>query len=227
MELTAQSHHEVKRMPAKLTTIALFCFLLLVSSRAQAQEAGQQSMTVDSTSITAQYRQTIFQSLHSLNSQAVTKLDNSPANEQKPAPSLKGHFYTTVLVGTTLAFRPSGGKFSGAQKDITPMIGGGYYLTSRLAAEVDLGPTYDSAGNYVAFSFVPGIIYSLNNYLYVSSRFSIPSKPEASFSIFPGIGVTYPFKSGFAPYLEVNFLKTISSHSDTAVTLTFGTTYTF
>ncbi len=49
--------------------------------------------------------------------------------------------YAATFVGTICAYHPPGGPWSGFQHDLTLLGGYGRYVSSRIALELDVGPT--------------------------------------------------------------------------------------
>ena len=118
-----------------------------------------------------------------------------------PAP----RYYSTVFAGTTLAWRASGERFAGPSRDVSPMVGVGYLLTDTVALELDLGPTFLPEG-YGSFSLVPGVVWSFNPYVYAAARALVSVDPARSVIFSPGVGATYAFSNGLAPFVELSAL---------------------
>jgi hypothetical protein len=135
--------------------------------------------------------------------------------------------YVVALAGTTLAYRPNGGEFDGWQHDVSPNVGYGRWLSSKVAVEVDLGPTFVS-GDYASFSVMPAVVWAFQPKIYAAARFMVPVDPELNFILFPGIGVTHTFRNNLAPFLEVNLSSAVGrGKPDFGVALTLGVLYSF
>jgi hypothetical protein len=135
--------------------------------------------------------------------------------------------YVAALAGTTLAYRPNGGEFDGWQHDFSPSVGYGRWLSSKVAVEVDLGPTFVS-GDYASFSIMPAVVWAFHPKVYGAARFMVPVDPEWNFILFPGIGVTHTFRNNVSPFLELNVSSAVGrGKPDLGVALTLGVLYSF
>ena len=141
-----------------------------------------------------------------------------PQSAAAPAPGN----YVAGFVGTTLAYRPNGGRWDGWQKDATTLLGYGRQVTPKLALELDAGPTWASGSGYASFALTPGLVYSLNPSVYVAARFAIPVDPETNLVLLPGVGLSRAF-GRVMPTLELNVSSAVGrGKPDLAVTLTLG-----
>jgi len=135
--------------------------------------------------------------------------------------------YAAAFLGTTVAYRPPGGAWSGFQHDLTPLLGYGRYVSKTIALELDLGPTF-VRGHYSSFSLVPGVVWSFSPHVYAAARFLVPVDPEANFGVFPGVGVIHTFKNGLSPLVEVNASSYVGKgNPDFGVAVTVGVLYSF
>ena len=149
------------------------------------------------------------------------------AEEPPPSDGESLARYVTVLVGTTLAYRPSGGPFDGPQADVTPLVGFAHFVSSTVALELDVGPTF-AQGEYASFSFVPGLVWAFHENVYAAGRIVIPVHTEANLALFPGIGVIHVFESGLAAYAEANVWSAVArGDPDFGVALALGALYLF
>jgi hypothetical protein len=141
----------------------------------------------------------------------------------QPAPQT----YVVALGATTLAYRPNGGEFDGWQHDISLNVGLGRWVSSKVALELDLGPTYVS-GDYTSFSLVPAVIWAFHPKIYGAARFIVPVDPELNLTLFPGIGVIHTFRNNVSPFLELNVSSTVGrGKPDFGVAVTAGVLYSF
>jgi hypothetical protein len=148
------------------------------------------------------------------------------AETASPAPPLPPN-YVAGFLGTTLAYRPRGGGFAGWQHDATPLLGYGRFVSSSVALEMDLGPTF-VRGRYASFALVPGVVWAFHPSVYAAARFVVPLDPEVNFTLFPGIGVLRTFKNRWSPLLEVNLSSTVGrGRPDLGVALTAGVLLSF
>lgn len=144
----------------------------------------------------------------------------------EPAPASPQNYVTAVL-GTTLAYRPNGGSFQGAQKDINPAIGYGRLITPTIALELDAGFAFNSDG-YLSTYLIPGVVWNFSTHVYAAMRFLVPVDPEVNLGLFPGIGVIQAFPNGIAVSLELNPSSTIGrGEPDFGLPLTAGVVYSF
>ena len=141
----------------------------------------------------------------------------SPARADEPLRN-----YLCVFAGTTVAYRaPGASSFDGWQHDLTTTVGYGRYVRPTLVLELDLGPTL-VRGDYASLAFVPGVVWAFSPYAYAAARFVVPVDPEASFVLFPGLGLSRTF-GRFTPILEVNLSHTVGKgKSDLGFTVTGG-----
>jgi hypothetical protein len=139
---------------------------------------------------------------------------------EEAAPGLPSN-YVAGFLGTTLAYRPEGGRWDGWQHDATTQLGYGRQLTPTIALELDGGPTF-VRGDYSSFSLTPGLVWSFRPYAYAAARFVVPVDPEANFVLFPGIGLSRAF-GRVMPVLELNVSSAVGrGHPDLGVSLTAG-----
>lgn len=133
--------------------------------------------------------------------------------------------YLAALATTTLAYRPPGERIHGPQRDITPGVGAGYFVTETVALELDVGATFVE-GAYVATAFAPGVVWAFHPNVYAAGRFIVPVDPETNFILYPGVGVTHIFDNGLAPFVEANALSAVGrGDPDFGATGTLGLTY--
>jgi hypothetical protein len=131
------------------------------------------------------------------------------------------------LAATTIAYRPPGGRLDGPQQDVTPEVGVGYFAGDTLAFEIDFGPTFVKS-EYAAFAVVPAVIWAFHANIYAAGRFIVPVDPELNLVLLPGIGGTYAFASGWAPFVELDLASAIGrGDPDLGVALALGVTYLF
>ena len=134
--------------------------------------------------------------------------------------------YAALMVGTTAAYRPEGGPWDGFQKDVSPFVGYGRYVTKTVALELDLGPTFVK-GHYTSFTLVPAVIWTFSSHAYVAARFLVPVDPESNFGLFPGVGVFRSF-GRYSPYAELNLASYVGrGHPDLGVSVTAGVLIAF
>lgn len=135
--------------------------------------------------------------------------------------------FAAFFTATTVAFRPGGGSWEGAQSDLVLTAGLGRFVTKTLALELDLGPTF-VRGDYASFSLVPGVVWAFSPHAYVAVRCAIAVDPEAAVYALPGIGLSHTFASGLTPVLEVNYVARVGhGPTDRGVTVTAGLLYSF
>jgi len=135
--------------------------------------------------------------------------------------------YAAFFLGTTPAYRPPGGPWSGFQHDLTVLGGYGRFVSPKVALELDLGPTL-VRGDYASFALVPGVVWAFHPHVYAAARFIVPVDPETSFVLFPGAGVIYTFKDRFSPLVEVNLLSNVGEGDpDLGIAVTVGVLVSF
>jgi hypothetical protein len=135
--------------------------------------------------------------------------------------------YAAVFLGTTPAYRPPGGPWSGFQHDLTVLGGYGRFVHPKVALELDLGPTH-VRGHYTGFSLVPGVVWAFHPRVYAAARFIVPVDPETSLALFPGAGVIYTFKDRISPLVEVNTFSYVGrGDPDFGIALTLGVLVSF
>jgi hypothetical protein len=135
--------------------------------------------------------------------------------------------YGAAFLGTTVAYRPPGGPFSGFQKDATGLLGLGRYVTSTIALELDFGPTFVE-GEYASFGLVPGVVWSFSPRVYAAARFLVVVDPEVDLALFPGVGVVHTFANGISPLVEVNLASFVTrGRPDFGVAVTVGVLFAF
>jgi hypothetical protein len=143
-----------------------------------------------------------------------------PCTAEDAAPKAPAN-YVAGFAGTTLQYRPPGGEWQGSQHDLTALLGYGRQLTPTLALELDVGPTF-VRDDYASFSLTPGLVWAFHPNIYVAARFVIPVDPEASFVLFPGVGICRPF-GRVMPTLELSLSSTVGrGDRDLGVSLTAG-----
>jgi hypothetical protein len=134
--------------------------------------------------------------------------------------------YATVMLGTTVAYRPPGGPWDGFQSDFSPMVGYGRYLTKTVALELDLGPTFVK-DRYASFGLVPGVVWTFSSHAYLAARFLVPLDPQTNFGLFPGVGVFQTY-GRYAPYVEVNLSSYVGrGDPDFGLSVTAGVLISF
>ncbi len=142
------------------------------------------------------------------------------AQSTAQAPPARSRFYAVGLLGTTPAYRPRGGPWDGFQHDLSANVGAGFFASSKLALEVDLGATW-VRGDYASAALTPGLLYALHPSVYVAGRVSVPFDPKADVVLYPGLGLIHTFSNGLAPLVEVNLARSLERR-DLAVTVTLG-----
>ena len=141
----------------------------------------------------------------------------SVAGDAAPPPAN----YVAGFVGTTLDYRPPGGRWDGWQHDVTTLVGYGRQLSPTVALELDVGPTF-VRGAYSSFSLTPGLVWSLHPNVYLAARFAIPVDPQANLVLLPGIGLSRAF-GRVMPTLELNVSSAVGrGDPDLGVSLTAG-----
>jgi hypothetical protein len=134
--------------------------------------------------------------------------------------------YACLMVGTTAAYRPPGGPWDGLQKDVSPLVGYGRYVTKAVALEMDVGPTFVK-GRYTSFGLVPAVVWTFSSHAYLAARFLVPVDPETNFGLFPGVGAFRTF-GRYSPYVELNVASYVGrGHPDLGVSLTAGVLISF
>jgi hypothetical protein len=119
-----------------------------------------------------------------------------------PSPKL----YLAAFAGTTLVTRGSAGTLLGPSQDVTPMVGIGYVLTPSWSLELDVGPTFVAGTGYTGLALVPGVVFTVNSYLYLCGRVITILHPSVAFIAQPGVGLSYTFSGGWAPFAELDFV---------------------
>jgi len=153
---------------------------------------------------------------------AAVALAPAPAAAADPPPN-----FAAVFTGTTLAFRPGGGSWDGAQSDLILTGGVGRFVSKTVALEVDFGPTWVRR-EYASFSVVPGVVWAFSPHAYLAARFPITVDPESAVYAAPGFGLSHTFANGLTPLVEANFVARIGHGSpDLGETLTVGLLYSF
>jgi hypothetical protein len=146
----------------------------------------------------------------------------TPARAADPPPN-----YAAFFLGTTPAYRPPGGPWSGFQHDLTVLGGYGRFVTPKVALELDLGPTF-VRGDYTSFALVPGVVWAFHPHVYAAARFIVPVDPETNFALFPGAGFIWTFKGRISPLVEVNALSYVGKGDpDFGIALTVGVLVSF
>ena len=134
--------------------------------------------------------------------------------------------YAALMLGTTVAYRPSGGPWDGFQSDASPFAGYGRYVTKTVALELDAGPTF-LKGRYSGFGLVPGVVWTFSSHAYLAARFLVPLDPDSNVGLFPGVGVFRAF-GRYSPYVELNVSSYVGrGHPDLGVSLTAGVLIAF
>ena len=150
------------------------------------------------------------------------RAESPPAPEPAPAPKN----YVTGLLGTTF-FAHSNGASSGLQKDLTPGVGYGRYVTPTIAVELDGAPTFLKT-NYSTFSLIPGVVWNFHANFYAAMRLFVPVDPSFDVGLFPGIGAYYGLPSGLGFSLELNPVTLLRQDQlNLAVGITGGVLYSF
>jgi hypothetical protein len=135
--------------------------------------------------------------------------------------------YVAAFAGTTIAYHPPVGDWLGHQDDFVLTAGYGRYVTTTLALEVDLGPTWVD-GDYAAFSIVPGVVWAFSPHAYLAARFPIAVDPDAALFAAPGVGLSHTFANGLTPILELNGVTRLDKdQGDLGITVTVGVLYSF
>lgn len=146
----------------------------------------------------------------------------APAGAAEPPPN-----YAALFGATTVAFRPGGGSWDGAQNDLVLTAGIGRYVSKTLALEVDVGPTWIRR-DYASFSVVPGVVWAFSPHAYLAARFPISVDPETAVYAAPGLGLSHTFANGLTPILEANVVTRLGhGRTDLAVSVTAGLLYSF
>lgn len=154
--------------------------------------------------------------------------ESMPAPPKVEAPASYPKNYVTVLLGTTMFARPSGGPTTSFPADLSPGIGYGRMVTPKIAVELDISPTIDN-GEYTSTSLIPGVVWNFSPYAYAAARFLVPIDPELNVGAFPGIGAFYGLPNGLGFSLEVNVGAYFAADADPTVAtfLTLGALYAF
>jgi len=135
--------------------------------------------------------------------------------------------YAAVFLGSTVAHRPPGGTWDGAQHDLVLTAGLGRYASRTLALELDLGPTW-VRGDYASFALVPGVVWAFSPHAYLAARFPVAVDPETASYAAPGVGLSHTFANGLTPILEMNLVSRFGhGKPDLGVTVTVGLLYSF
>lgn len=135
--------------------------------------------------------------------------------------------YVAAFAGTTLAYRPPGAGWNGAQSDLVLTGGAGRYVSRSIALELDLGPTLVRE-KYASFSLVPGVVWTLSPHVYLAARFPVAVDPEVAVFAGPGVGLSHTFANGLSPILELNAVTRLGhGKPDLGLTLTLGLLYSF
>jgi hypothetical protein len=135
--------------------------------------------------------------------------------------------FAALFGATTVAFRPAGGSWDGAQHDLALTAGIGRYVSKTLALEVDLGPTWVRR-EYASFSVVPGVVWAFSPHAYLAARFPITVDPDSALYAAPGFGLSHTFATRLTPTLEANVVARVGhGRTDLAVTVTLGLLYSF
>jgi hypothetical protein len=153
---------------------------------------------------------------------------DEPASPAGPAPEASPLNYVGAGAATTLFHKPNSGPASGWQEDIAPVVGYGRYITSTIALELDVGPSFVRGSGYSGFFFVPAAVWSFSTHFYVAARFLVEADPQIDFAVFPGIGGIYTFSNQVSLGLELN-LESFIGRGDPglAVALTPAIEYSF
>lgn len=140
------------------------------------------------------------------------------------APSASPKVYLSAFAGTTLLTRAAAGDVLGPSQDVTPMVGIGYVITDAWALELDLGPTFVASSGYSGLAVVPGVVFTVNSYLYLCGRLITTLHPTLAFAAEPGVGLTYTFKGGWAPFAELDavILRNPAGGADLSAALAVG-----
>jgi hypothetical protein len=147
---------------------------------------------------------------------------STPAGAADPPPN-----FAALFGATTVAFRPAGGSWEGAQHDLALTAGIGRYVSKTFALEVDLGPTWVRR-DYASFSVVPGAVWAFSPHAYLAARFPITVDPGSAAYAAPGFGLSHTFANGLTPTLEANVVARLGhGRTDLAMTVTLGLLYSF
>ncbi|HEX7837796.1 MAG TPA: hypothetical protein VF469_10050 [Kofleriaceae bacterium] len=145
------------------------------------------------------------------------------AEDAAPAPLN----YVVAGLGTTAVHRPSGGPVDGLQRDVTPSVGIGRFVSATIALELDIGPTFVRS-DYTGTSLVPGVVWAFSSHAYAAARFVIPVDPELNLGLYPGAGVVHTFQNGIALFAEGNVFSYVGrGDPDLGVALSAGAVYAF
>jgi hypothetical protein len=125
---------------------------------------------------------------------------SSGVSTSEPSPRA----YVSVFAGTTLLTRGGAGDLAGPSKDFSPMVGAGYLINDTWAVELDVGPTFVAGTGYTGLALMPGVVITLNSYVYLCARLLATVHPGFALAGIPGIGLTYTFKGGWAPFAELD-----------------------
>ena len=168
---------------------------------------------------------TIFSNLARAEPAAPLSAESSAA--PKPPADAFAPNYFAAMVGTTLAYRAPHRAFAGTQGDVSPMIGYGRFLTKTIAVELDLGPTV-IGGALTSFTLMPGVVWAFHPNVYGAARFLVPVHPQVNLGVAPGIGFTYTFAGGIAPFAEFNAVSMVARGApDLGVAASLGAVYGF
>ncbi len=106
------------------------------------------------------------------------------------------------------------------------MVGFGYVVNAAWSVEVDLGLTWVRGSGYTGFALVPGLVFTVNPYVYLCGRLITIVHPSFSFAAEPGVGVTYTFSNGWAPFAELDGIisrsSTMMGGADVSAALSVG-----
>jgi hypothetical protein len=150
---------------------------------------------------------------HAEVAQEVTSEATAPG---EASPSL----YVTAFAGTTL-LNSTAGALNGPSRDVSPTVGAGYLLNDKWALELDVAATW-VVGNYAGLAVVPGVVYTINQYLYACARLIAIVHPSFSFAAEPGVGFTYPLPNGWAPFAELDGVLTLGTTSRSVIDVAGG-----
>lgn len=135
--------------------------------------------------------------------------------------------YVGLSAGTTLAYRPPGRSFEGAQRDVTPMIALGHLVTGLVAIELDAGPCFVKS-KFDSFELEPSVVFAFHSNFYGAARFLVPVASRLNFGIAPGLGFTFGTSAGVSPFVEANAVSMLARGApDFGATVTVGASYAF
>jgi hypothetical protein len=146
-------------------------------------------------------------------------------HEPKATP-LESPWFLSVLVSSTLAYRPSGGAFQGPLKDMAPTLAVGHFIHPTLAVEMGVGLTFVQRA-YASFGLRPAARWKISDVVYVIARAEIPIDPELSLLLSPAVGVTHKLWR-LSPFFEIGIGSDVGrGDPDFRIVHAFGLSYAF